>query len=113
MLVQRDCGPVANPSAHNVALAMGIAITIYALVVLPLGSWKSPPGGTAVAQSSSSVWYLMAQGLAANAAPRQLGLATARASGLVRRSYLAFQWVPELTAGTLPPTPGWVCWNGC
>lgn len=102
----RQLGLVAHPSARNVAQAMGIAIAIYALVVLPLGLVEKTPQAVALgAILVLGVGYLVAQGLA-DAAPRKLGLATARASVLFTASYLAFQWVAQkLTSVTLPPTP--------
>lgn len=96
----------AHPSVRNVAQAMGIAITIYALVVLPLGIVeKSPQAVTLGAILIFGVGYVVAQGLA-DATPRKLGLATARASVLFAASYLTLHWVAQtLTAGALPPTP--------
>jgi NAD(P)H-quinone oxidoreductase subunit 5 len=85
---------------------MGIAITIYALVGLPLGLVEKSPQAVALgAILVLGVGYLVAQGLA-DAAPRELGMATARASVVFAASYFAFQWIAQkLTAGTLPPTP--------
>ena len=102
----RKLGPVARPSVRNVAQAMGIAITIYALVGLPLGLVEKSPQAVALgAILVLGVGYLVAQGLA-DAAPRELGMATARASVVFAASYFAFQWIAQkLTAGTLPPTP--------
>jgi NAD(P)H-quinone oxidoreductase subunit 5 len=102
----RRLGPVVHPSAHKVALAMGIAITVYALVVLPLGLVERSPQAVVLgAILVFGVGYLMAQGLA-DAAPRELGFATAWASVLFAALYLTFQWVAQrVTAGTLPPTP--------
>nr|WP_245540888.1 proton-conducting transporter membrane subunit [Octadecabacter antarcticus] len=102
----RRLGPVAPASVRNVALAMGIAITLYALVGLPLGLVEKSPQAVALgAILVFGVGYLVAQGLA-DAAPRELGMATARASVLFVVSFLGFQWVAQtLTAGTLPPTP--------
>jgi NAD(P)H-quinone oxidoreductase subunit 5 len=102
----RQLGPVAHPAADKVALAMGIAITVYALVVLPLGLVERSPQAVVLgAILIFGVGYLVAQGLA-DAAPRELGFATAWASVLFAASYLTFQWIAQrLTAGTLPPTP--------
>jgi hypothetical protein len=68
--------PVVHPSAHKVALAMGIAITVYALcraATWPRG--RSPAGG-AWCNPRLRGGYLMAQALAVQA-PRELGFATA------------------------------------
>jgi NAD(P)H-quinone oxidoreductase subunit 5 len=102
----RQLGSVAHPAADKVALAMGIAITVYALVVLPLGLVERSPQAVVLgAILIFGVGYLVAQGLA-DAAPRELGFATAWASVLFAASYLTFQWIAQrLTAGTLPPTP--------
>jgi NAD(P)H-quinone oxidoreductase subunit 5 len=99
-------GPVAPPSTRNVALAMGIAITIYAFVGLPLGLVEKSPQAVALgAILVFGVGYLVAQGLA-DAAPRELSVATAWASLLFAISFFGFQWVAQnLTNGTLPPTP--------
>ena len=102
----RRLGPVAPPSARNVALAMGIAITVYALVGFPLGLVEKSPQAVALgAILVFGVGYLAAQGIA-DAAPRELCMATARASVLFVAMFFGFQWVSQtLTAGTLPPTP--------
>ncbi len=105
-LAALQASPAAHPSTRNVALAMGIAITIYAFVVLPLGLVEKSPQAVAIgAIFAFGVGYLVAQGLA-DAPPRKLVMATARTSGLFAASYLTFQWIAQgLTAGTLPPTP--------
>jgi len=102
----RQLGPVAHPSTRNVALATAIAITIYALVVLPLDLVEKSPQDVAIgAILILGMGHLVAQGLA-DAGPRKLVLATARVSILFVASYLAFQWIAQkLTATTLPPTP--------
>jgi NAD(P)H-quinone oxidoreductase subunit 5 len=102
----RKVGPVAAPSTRNVVQAMGIAITIYAFVALPLGLLETSPQAVAIgAVLVLGVGYLGAQGRA-NAAPRSLRLATAKASVLFAASYFGLQWIAQkLTAGTLPPTP--------
>ncbi len=102
----RRLGPVARPSARKVAQAMGIAITIYALVGLPLGIVEKSPQAVALgAILIFGVGYLVAQGLA-DTAPRALGKATAWASMIFATSYFIFQWAAQkLTAETLPPTP--------
>ncbi len=102
----RLLGPVARPSARNVAQAMGIAITIYALVGLPLGIMEKSPQAVALGVILVfGVGYLVAQGLT-DAAPRKLAMATARVSILFAASYSGLQWIAhQLTAGTLPPTP--------
>ncbi|KUF08750.1 proton-conducting transporter transmembrane domain-containing protein [Pseudoponticoccus marisrubri] len=106
VMAARRLGPVAVPSLRNVGLAMGIAVAIYALVGLPLGLAGKPPQAVALgAMLVLGVGYLVAQGLA-DAAPRALGIATARASALFAAGYFAFQALAgALAAGTLPPPP--------
>lgn len=102
----RRLGSVTPPSARKVALAMGIAITICALVLLPLSLLGKSPQVVAIgAILVFGVGYLVAQGLA-DGTPRELGIAAARVSVLFAAAYLSFQWVAQiLTSATLPPTP--------
>ncbi|ETX11986.1 oxidoreductase [Roseivivax halodurans JCM 10272] len=102
----RSLGPVAVPTLRNVAVAMSIAVAIYAAVGLPLGLVEKSPQAVALGVILVlGVGYLVAQGLA-DAAPRALGIATAKASAVFAGGYFAFQWIAQtLTAGTLPATP--------
>jgi len=102
----RRLGPVAVPGPRTVAQAMGIAVALYVLVGLPLGLVEKSPQAVALgAILVLGVGYLVAQGLA-DAAPRALGIATAKASAFFTAGYFAFQWIAQaLTSGTLPPTP--------
>jgi len=102
----RQLDPLAHPSDRDVAQAMGVAIIIYALVVLPLGLVEKSP--QAVALGAILVFgtgYLVAQGLA-DATPRALCVAVARASVMFAASYFGLQWIAQkMTAWTFPPTP--------
>ncbi|MEH6647223.1 proton-conducting transporter transmembrane domain-containing protein [Sulfitobacter sp.] len=108
-LVTRPAGQTGNiihSSPYKFALGMAISLTIYALVVLPLGLVENSPQAVALgAILVFGIGCLVAQGLA-DAAPRALVFEIARASVLFATSYLTFQWVAQkLAAGTLPPTP--------
>ncbi|MFC3614642.1 proton-conducting transporter membrane subunit [Lutimaribacter marinistellae] len=106
----RRPGPVAVPSARNVALAFGVAIAIYGVIYAAIGALLGFDGKSVQAVALGvilifGVAYLLAQGLA-DAAPAALTRRTALYAGAASISYFLLQRVAEaMTKGTLPATP--------
>ncbi len=106
----RRPGPVAIPSARNVALAFAVAIAIYGAIYAAMGLTFGFDGKSVQAIALGvilifGVAYLLAQGLA-DAAPAALTRRTALYAGAASVSYFLLQRAAEaLTQGTLPATP--------
>jgi NAD(P)H-quinone oxidoreductase subunit 5 len=99
----RRPGPVAIPSAANVARAFLIGLAIYAVAGFAFGILDKPPQVIALgAILIFGVAYILAQGFA-DAAPRALTRRTAIYALATTAGYFTLQWAAEaLTAGTLP-----------
>ena len=99
----RRPGPVAVPSARNVARAFGLALVIFAAVGFAFGLAGKPPQAFALgAILIFGVAYLIAQGLA-DAAPASLTKRISVAALVTSASYFTLHaGIDWLMAGTLP-----------
>ncbi len=99
----RRPGPVAVPSARNVARAFGLALAIFAAVGFFFGLSGKPPQAFALgAILIFGVAYLIAQGLA-DAAPASLTKRISVAALVTSASYFMLHaGIDWLMAGTLP-----------
>ena len=99
----RRPGPVAVPSARNVARAFGLALVIFAAVGFAFGLTGKPPQAFALgAILIFGVAYLIAQGLA-DAAPASLTKRISVAAFLTSASYFTLHaGIDWLMEGTLP-----------